>query len=252
MINDKSQKYPSVKEVTDSQRINMVKEIFSSITGRYDFLNHFLSLRRDVAWRRFAVKKMRFFQTCLFLDVATGTSDLAIEVALYYPEIRAVGLDFVDEMMDLGKKKVERKGLSKRIRMLKGDALHIPSPSNQFDVAGIAFGIRNIPDKSRVLHEMMRVVVPGGQVMVLEMTSPQTRFFNSIYRIYLKKILPVLARAFSPKPNAYHYLADSIIDFPTPGDFASLMKRSGLVDVEMHSLTLGITHLHIGYKPRTG
>jgi len=244
-------KYPTVNQVTDTQRIGMVKEIFSTITGKYDFLNHFLSLRRDIAWRRFAVKKMRFFKTYRFLDVATGTCDLAIEAALRYRDIQVVGLDFVQEMMDSGKKKIARKKLLPRIKTLTGDALHIPSPSNSFDAAGIAFGIRNIPDKTRTLKEMMRVVVPGGQVLVLEMTSPKTRFFNGVYRIYLRKILPVLARVFSSNPNAYYYLGDSIMNFPTAHDFARLMEHAGLVDVEMHSLTLGLTYLHIGYKPRT-
>ena len=242
-------KYPTVNRVTDAQRIGMVKEIFSTITVKYDFLNHFLSLRRDVAWRRFAVKKMWFFQTYRFLDVATGTCDLAIEAALHYRDIQVVGLDFVQEMMELGKKKIAGKELWPRIKMLTGDALNIPFPSNSFDVAGIAFGIRNIPDKTRALKEMMRVVVPGGQVMVLEMTSPKTRFFKGVYHIYLSKILPYLARAFSSNPNAYYYLGDSIMNFIAPHDFAHLMEQAGLVGVEMYPLTLGVTYLHIGYKP---
>ena len=249
-MNDKCQKYPSVKDVTDSRRIGIVKEIFSTVTPRYDFLNHLLSLRRDVAWRRFTVKKMKFFNTFRFLDVATGTCDLAIETALRFPEIQVVGLDFVDRMMALGREKVEGRKLSSRIKMMTGDALHIPSPDNSFDAAGIAFGIRNIPDKTRSLQEMMRVVVPGGQVLVLEMTSPQSRFFRGIYHIYLEKLLPLLARAFSSNPDAYYYLGDSIMNFPTPRDFARLMEKTGLVDVEMHSLTFGITYLHIGYKPK--
>ena len=248
--NDRCQKYPSVIDVTDSQRISIVKEIFSTVTARYDFLNHFLSLRRDVAWRRFAVKRMRFFNTFRFLDVATGTSDLAIETALHFPEIQVVGLDFVDLMIALGRKKIGGKKLSSRIKMLTGDALHIPFPDNSFDAAGVAFGIRNIPDKTRSLQEMIRVVVPGGQVLVLEMTSPQSRFFSGIYQIYLEKLLPLLARAFSSNPEAYYYLGDSIMNFPAPRDFALLMEKTGLVNVEMHSLTFGITYLHIGYKPK--
>ncbi|MBK5100769.1 MAG: ubiquinone/menaquinone biosynthesis methyltransferase [Desulfobacteraceae bacterium] len=241
--------YPSVSQVSDAQLVNIVKEIFCTINPKYDFLNHFLSLRRDVAWRRFAVRKMRFFQTYRFLDVATGTCDLAMEAALRYPDIQVVGLDFVEEMMCVGLEKIQTKNLSQRIRILKGDALHIPSPPHCFDVAGIAFGIRNIPDKINALKEMLRVVVPGGQVLVLEMTSPQNPFFRGIYTMYLKRILPGLARAFSPNSRAYHYLWDSIMNFPAAHNFALLMERAGLVEVETHALTLGITHLHIGYKP---
>jgi len=228
----------------------MVKEIFSTINRKYDFLNHFLSLRRDIAWRRCAVKKMRFFRTYRFLDVATGTADLAIEAALSHPKTQVVGLDFVQEMMDLATQKIQRKNLSARIGILKGDALHIPFPSHSFDAAGIAFGIRNIPDKRGALKEMTRVVVPGGQVLVLEMTSPRILFFKEIYAIYAKTILPLLARAFSPNPSAYYYLWDSISNFPEPHDFTRFMRQAGLVNVEMYRLTLGITHLYIGYKPR--
>src|SRR5208337_1247350 len=155
-------KYPSVREVTDEERILMVKEIFSTVTTRYDFLNHFLSLRRDIAWRRFTVRKMRFSGTHRFLDVATGTADLALGAALKYPGVFVVGLDFMEEMLHEGQAKIARKGLSGRIQLLRGDALALPFPDDSFDVAGMAFGIRNIPDKARALAEMARVVVPGG------------------------------------------------------------------------------------------
>lgn len=243
------EKYPSIDQTNDADRIRMVKEIFSTITGKYDFLNHFLSLRRDVAWRRFTVEQMRFFNTYRFLDVATGTSDLAIEGALCYPDIRVTGVDFVQEMLDQGVKKVEKRGLSQRTDFMKGDALHLPFPDDSFDTAGIAFGIRNIPDKARALKEMSRIVVASGQVLVLEMTFPQIRCFKRFYHLYLNKILPFLARLFSPNPGAYHYLGDSIMDFPPVRGFVGMMKDAGLVDVEVYTLTLGICHLFIGHKP---
>jgi len=241
--------YLSVDQIRDVDRIKIVKEIFSTITGKYDFLNHFLSLRRDIAWRRFAVKKIQPFKTHRFLDVATGTSDLAIEAILQHPDIQVTGLDFVDEMLDQGIKKIVKRGFSKRIDLIKGDALHIPFPQDTFDAVGIAFGIRNIPDKIRVLTELRRVVVPGGQVLVLELTLPQTGYFKILYHIYLNMILPLLARVFSPNPDAYHYLGESIMNFPSVKGFARMMKDAGLVDVEIHTLTLGICHLFIGHKP---
>jgi demethylmenaquinone methyltransferase/2-methoxy-6-polyprenyl-1,4-benzoquinol methylase len=250
MKNGARQKYPSVTEVTDAEHIGMVREIFSTVTEKYDFLNHFLSLRRDIAWRRSAVRRMRFFRTYRFLDMATGTADLAIDAAHRHPCIHVTGLDFVREMMDLGRLKIERRRLSDRIRLLMGDALDLPFPDASFDVAGIAFGIRNIPNKIRAIREMIRVVVPGGQVMVLEMTPPSNHLFRGFYRTYLRRMLPTLARLFSPNPAAYSYLADSIINSPTPEGFAGLMDEAGLKKMEKHSLTLGITHLYIGVKPR--
>ena len=243
-------KYPPVKEVTDADRIGMVKEIFSTVPPKYDFLNHFLSLGRDVAWRHFTTRKMRFFKTHRFLDVATGTADLAMDAAHTYPDIQVTCLDFVQEMMDLGRVKIEKGNLSDRVRLLRGDALDLPFRDGNYDVTAIAFGIRNIPDKIRALREMARVVVPGGQVMVLEMTYPGSRILRGIYGIYLKRVLPFIAKYFSQNPAAYHYLADSIMNFPSPDAFAKLMEEAGLVRIERYALTLGVTYLHIGTKPK--
>jgi demethylmenaquinone methyltransferase/2-methoxy-6-polyprenyl-1,4-benzoquinol methylase len=113
----------------------------------------------------------------------------------------------------------------------------------------MAFGIRNIPDKIRTLKEMGRVVVPGGQVIILEMASPCNWFIKGFYHFYLNRILPRLAKAFSRNPAAYHYLADSIIHFPPPEIFRGMMEEAGLTKVEIYSLTFGITYLFIGYKP---
>jgi len=242
-------KYHRVTEVTDSERIEMVKQIFATVPAKYDFLNHFLSLRRDIAWRGFSIKKMRFFNTYRMLDVATGTADLSIGVARKYSRTRITGIDFVQEMIDLGRIKTGMKHLSDRIQILRGDALYLPFSDSCFDVAAIAFGIRNIPNKIGAIKEMARVVVPGGQVMILEMTFPRNGPFQKLYYVYLNRILPRLARVFSSNPEAYYYLGDSIMNFPTPDALAGLMEKAGLKNVEQYSLTLGITHLHIGVKP---
>jgi demethylmenaquinone methyltransferase/2-methoxy-6-polyprenyl-1,4-benzoquinol methylase len=227
----------------------MVKEIFSTITDKYDFLNHLLSLRRDVAWRRCAIKKMSFPETGSFLDVACGTGDLSIGAALRYPQIRVTGVDFVPEMIRVGRRKVEEKGLSERTTLLHGEALSLPAPDDAFDVTGMAFGIRNIPDRQKALREMLRVTAPGGQVMILEMTFIRNRLFKLLYYVYLNYLLPLFARVFSTNPASYHYLADSIMNFPSPDEFAKLMEEAGMTEVEKYPLTFGITWLHIGKKP---
>lgn len=234
---------------TDNERIGLVKKIFSSITPNYDFLNRLLSLRRDVAWRRAAVGRMRFFETRRFLDVATGTADLAIEAARRHPGIHVTGVDFVPEMIRLGEEKIARKGLRERVSLLEGDALSLPFENGSFDAAAIAFGIRNIPDKTRALREMARVVVSGGQVMVLELTTPWGGPMKALHNIYLNVVLPVIGRVFSGDPEAYRYLAGSIMDFPQPGKFLKIMQGSGLVEVHKISLTLGAAHLYVGHKP---
>jgi len=241
--------YPSVREVTETERVGMVKEIFSTITPRYDFLNHFLSLRRDIAWRRFAIKKMRFLKTKRFLDIACGTGDLSMDAARKHPEITVNGVDFVPEMIQVGREKIYEERLSERIQFMVGDALHLPFQDNTFDVAAMAFGIRNIPDRQGALREMLRVIIPGGQIMILEMTFTRNRFFQVFYNIYLNHILPRLARRFSSNPAAYSYLADSIMNFPTPDEFTALMEGVGIENVDAYSLTFGVTYLHVGTKP---
>ncbi|MCX5821584.1 MAG: ubiquinone/menaquinone biosynthesis methyltransferase [Deltaproteobacteria bacterium] len=244
--------YPPVAGIGRDEHVGMVREIFTTIPGRYDFLNRVLSLRRDVAWRRFAVGKMRFFDTCRLLDVATGTADLAIEAARRHPEIGVAGLDFVFEMLAPGRQKIADRGLAGRIRLLQADALILPFPDRSFDAAGIAFGIRNIPDRLVALREMRRVLVPGGRVYILEMNAPGNRLRRGIFAPYLKHILPGIARLFSRNPAAYRYLVDSILHFPAPPAFLALMEEAGFRDMERHSLTLGITSLYIGSRPDDG
>jgi demethylmenaquinone methyltransferase / 2-methoxy-6-polyprenyl-1,4-benzoquinol methylase len=249
MKKSKANKYPSVKTISDAQRIGMVKEIFSTITGKYDFLNHLLSLRRDIAWRRFAIKKMRFFRTNRFLDVACGTGDLSINACFKHCHISAVGVDFVFPMVKAGKDKVEKKGLAGQVNFMQGNALRLPFHDNTFDVTGIAFGIRNIPDRTEALREMLRVTAPGGQIMILEMTFIENRFFKLFYYIYLNYLLPLMAKVFSKNAAAYYYLADSIMNFPSPEEFAAFMQKTGMSEVKIYPLTFGITCLYVGKKP---
>jgi demethylmenaquinone methyltransferase/2-methoxy-6-polyprenyl-1,4-benzoquinol methylase len=234
---------------TDPEHARAIRHIFATVTGTYDFLNHVLSLRRDVAWRRKTVDEMRFFRTRRLLDVATGTCDLAVEAARRHPGIHVVGTDLVPEMMALGRAKIRRSGLSSRVRLVQGDALALPFEDGGFDAAAAAFGIRNMADRVAALREMARVVVPGGLVLVLEMARPRSPAFRGFYEIYLNRILPRVARIFSPNPGAYRYLARSIMSFPDPDAFAGLMRQAGLERVEIHPLTFGITYLHTGRKP---
>ena len=242
-------KYPAVNTITDKERTDMVREIFSTITGKYDFLNHLLSLRRDIAWRRFAAKKMRFFKTNRYLDVACGTGDLSIAAALEHPQISVAGIDFVSEMVQAGKSKIEKRNMTEKVMLMQGDALHIPFDDNTFDVTGIAFGIRNIPDREQALKEMLRVTVPGGQILILEMTFIRNRFLKFLYHVYLNYLLPLFAKIFSANPAAYHYLADSILNVPSPDQFVRIMENTGMINTEKYQLTFGVTWLHIGIKP---
>ena len=240
--------YPPVQEMNDDQRIGIVKDIFSSVTDKYDFLNRLLSGRRDVAWRKRTVNEMNFFQTHRFLDVATGTGDLALDCANAYSNVNVTGVDFVQKMVDKGIEKVSAQQLENRVDLEWGDGTNIDYDDNSFDVTAIAFGIRNIPDKVKALSEMKRVIVNDGQVMVLELTTPEPGFWRSTYSFYLNGVLPKLARWFTKNPAAYEYLADSIMNFPTRKEFLELMKSIGLNNCRAIPLTFGICTLYIGNK----
>jgi demethylmenaquinone methyltransferase / 2-methoxy-6-polyprenyl-1,4-benzoquinol methylase len=242
--------YPGVATLTGGEHKDMVEEIFSTIPERYDFLNHLMSFSLDKGWRKFAVARMKFPRTHRFLDIATGTGDLAIVAARTYPHIQVTALDFAGEMMAIGHQKVDREQLSRRIEFIQGDAMQIPLPDSSVDVAAVAFGIRNMPDRKRALAEMCRVVVPEGQVMVLEMNFPQGTLWAHPYRFYLKWIMPWIAAVFTRNPAAYRYLGDSIMNFPRPAEFGQLMRGAGLEKIEQHPLTLGTTYLHLGEKRR--
>jgi len=243
-----SVEYPSVQEMNDDQRIGIVKDIFSSVTDKYDFLNRLLSGRRDVAWRKRTVSEMNFFKTNRFLDVATGTGDLALDCANTYKEVNVTGVDFVQEMVDKGIKKISAQQLENRVELKWGDATHIEYDDQTFDVTAIAFGIRNIPDKVKALSEMKRVIVEDGQVMVLELTTPELGFWRSTYGFYLNGVLPKLAKIFTKNPAAYEYLADSIMNFPTRKEFLTNMESVGLKNCKAIPLTFGVCTLYIGQK----
>lgn len=243
-----SVEYPSVQEMNDEQRIGIVKDIFASVTDNYDFLNRFLSGRRDVAWRKRTVSEMQFFNTHRFLDVATGTGDLALDCANTYPDVNVVGVDFVQEMVNNGMKKVDTQNLNHRVDLKWGDATNIEYEDDSFDVTAIAFGIRNIPDKEKALSEMKRIIVPGGQVMVLELTTPKSGFWRNTYNFYLNGVLPKLAKWFTKNPSAYEYLADSIMNFSTRREFLALMESMGIKNCRAIPLTFGVCTLYIGQK----
>jgi demethylmenaquinone methyltransferase/2-methoxy-6-polyprenyl-1,4-benzoquinol methylase len=189
---------------------------------------------------------MRFARTGRLLDVATGTADLAIAAARRFPHVSVVGVDFAEPMLRVGRRKVRRAGLQRRVELRTADALSLPFEDQSFDVTAIAFGMRNIPNKRRALQEMARVTAAGGQVMVLEMTFAPSPLFRPVYRFYLVQVLPRLARLFARNAATYHYLSDSIRHFPVPEAFGAMMREAGLTSVSWRPLTLGSAFLHVG------
>ena len=237
------------KAAAEKEHTERIRKLFAGIAARYDTINRQQSLRRDIAWRKFTADRMRFFDTMRYLDVATGTADLALDAVRMHPGTSAIGVDIADELLLIGREKASAMGLSDRVELMPGNALDLQFEDRSFDAAGIAFGIRNIKDRLHALKEMARVVVPGGQVLVLELSYHGTGLFKPFYCMYLKAVIPFMARFVAQDPDAYQYLGRSIIDFPAPEDFCALMREAGLEDVRSWPLTLGVARLFVGSKP---
>ena len=224
-----------------------IRTMFSTIAHRYDLLNTLLSLGIDRYWRKFAVSRLPKVENARFLDVATGTCDVALEIIKRYPQdAKVVGVDFSDGMLELGREKVKNAGYQDRIEVRFADVTSLPFEDNTFDASIIAFGIRNVQDYKKGISEMGRVVKSGGSVVVLEFTSVQNRFFKPLYVFYITKVLPLIGEIISGKRGAYKYLPDSMLNFPSPENFKKAMEETGLQDVGYYKLSFGITAVHVG------
>jgi demethylmenaquinone methyltransferase/2-methoxy-6-polyprenyl-1,4-benzoquinol methylase len=224
-----------------------IQTMFSTIAHRYDLLNRVLSLGIDSYWRKFAVNQLPRVQNAKFLDVATGTCDVALEIIKRFPpDARVVGVDFSEGMLELGKEKVRKAGLQDRIDVRFADVTALPFEDSTFDASIIAFGIRNVQDYKKGISEMGRVVKSGGRVVILEFTSIQSRFFRPLYVFYITRVLPFIGELVSGKKGAYKYLPDSMLNFPAPEKFKQAMEETGLQDVKYHKLSFGATAVHVG------
>jgi demethylmenaquinone methyltransferase / 2-methoxy-6-polyprenyl-1,4-benzoquinol methylase len=221
--------------------------MFSAIARRYDLLNHVLSGNVDRRWRRALVTTTETRPGEDVLDVATGTADVAIEFARRARAGSITGVDLSPGMLGVGRDKLERAGLSGRIRLVEGDALSLPFADESFDVVTIAFGLRNLPDYGRGVAEMTRVLRPGGRLVVLEFLPPRGAALLA-YRAYLATFLPLAGRLISGSGEAYGYLAASIREFLDPTEVETLLATAGLARVESRRLTAGIAGLYRGVK----
>jgi demethylmenaquinone methyltransferase/2-methoxy-6-polyprenyl-1,4-benzoquinol methylase len=231
-----------------SEKGERIQEMFGAIAPRYDFLNRLLSLGIDRRWRRFAVRQVRYEAAGTILDVATGTGDVALEIAACTPNaVRIVGVDFCREMVDLGRDKVQKSPYASRITLEVAPCEAIPYPDGTFDSVTIAFGIRNVVDRLQGIKEMHRVLKPGGRVVILEFSTPRSSFFKSLYHFYFLKVLPAIGGLFS-RYSAYRYLPDSVLEFPSREEFKELMATAGFGNATHFDLTGGIATVYVGDK----
>lgn len=224
-------------------------KIFNLISGRYDFLNRLLSFGLDIRWRQALLQFIPAETTIKLLDLATGTADVVIAAVEARPNIySAVGLDMAEEMLKLGRQKVQRHDLDKKIVLQRGDAQELPFGDESFDVLTIAFGIRNIPDLRKVMMEMFRVTKPGGKALILEFSIPENVFLKFGYILYLRLFVPLFGFLFSGNYRAYKYLNQTIEQFPYGDRFCKILKQMGFKNVEAHPLLGGVATVYAAEK----
>jgi demethylmenaquinone methyltransferase/2-methoxy-6-polyprenyl-1,4-benzoquinol methylase len=221
--------------------------MFDRIAGRYDLLNRILSFGSDRSWRRKTAAALALPPgPARVVDVATGTADLAIEIARRWPEARVIGVDPSLQMLGIGRLKVAARGLDGRIELRAGDALGLALDDASCDGAAIAFGLRNLSDRPRGLRELARVVRPGGRVCVLELAEPRG-VLGPLARLHVHRIAPRLG-AWMSGAKEYRYLARSIAAFPPRDVVVGMMEEAGLEVVEARPLTFGVCTLFVGAK----
>ena len=218
-----------------------VSAMFDGVARRYDLLNDLLSLGRTKAWRKVATSIIAPKPGMRILDIAAGTGSSSRPLADAGAEV--IPLDFSKGMLDAGRKR------HPDLPFMQGDALALSFKENEFDVTTISFGLRNTSDTSKALKESFRVLKSGGRIVIVEFSQPTNRLFRFIYLRYLMRALPTVARKVSSNPDAYVYLAESILAWPNQNGLADLMKAAGFGNVQWKNLTFGIVAIHTGVKP---
>ncbi len=233
---------------SDQNKTRQVEQMFDEIAPRYDYLNHLLSMNIDKKWRKKAVHMMSNDHPKKVLDVATGTGDFAIDALRAMPELEIVGIDISAKMLEMGEKKLEALEDGNRISLRKEDSEAMSFPDDSFDAITCGFGVRNFDNLHKGLGEMLRVLVPGGKVYILEFSRPKYFPFKQLYSVYFRYILPSIGNMISKSKTAYSYLPESVAAFPDGDDMLEILENIGFKNTKCKKLTLGIASIYSGEK----
>lgn len=225
-----------------------VEQMFDRIAPKYDLLNRVLSLGIDVWWRKRAIRYLKPHEPQNILDVATGTADVAILMAKTLKPRRVVGIDIANQMLEFGRDKIEAQGLSGIISLETGDCEQLDFADNSFDAVTVAFGVRNFENLEKGLAEMLRVLRPGGRVVILEFSKPHIFPVKQLYNAYFKYVLPLIGRLTSRDLRAYTYLFESVQVFPEGNQFTAILTKTGYLNPLCERLTLGICSIYTATK----
>lgn len=231
----------------DNSKKEQVAQMFNSISGRYDFLNHFLSLGIDKRWRKKAINILAADKPKRILDVATGTGDFALQALRVKPE-KIIGVDISEGMLEVGRKKIEQRGLANLIQLQLADSENLPFPDNNFDAVTVGFGVRNFENLKKGLQEINRVMKPGALFVVLEFSRPRKFPFKQGYNLYFKFILPKIGRLVSRDKSAYTYLPESVEAFPDGDKFLAILHETGFKNTACKPLTFGVSSIYTARK----
>ncbi|MDE5688016.1 MAG: bifunctional demethylmenaquinone methyltransferase/2-methoxy-6-polyprenyl-1,4-benzoquinol methylase UbiE [Paramuribaculum sp.] len=229
-------------------KTGQVREMFDNIAPAYDFMNRAMTLGVDKSWRRKTVATIAAHGAADILDVATGTGDLAIQIARALPEATVTGIDLSEGMIGVGNGKVKSAGLDSRVKLLQGDCLSLPMADESFDAVTVAYGVRNFENLAKGYAEMARVLRPGGLLAVLELSTPVSPVVKPFYHIYTRGIIPAVGRLISRDSQAYTYLPRSIAAVPQGEEMLRLMRDAGLTDTRLRRFTFGVCTLYTAIK----
>jgi len=239
---------PETSTASEVAHSKAVRDMFAGIAGRYDLLNHVLSLNIDKRWRRLVAAELKDIlgrERAAVLDVACGTGDLSIELNRN-SKARVIGTDFCRPMLEIARGK--NVGENVEIPYVEADAMALSFADNSFDAVTIAFGLRNLPNHSAGLSELHRVIKRGGKLIVLECSNPSIPGFRQLFRFYFERVVPLIGGVISGSRGAYAYLPDSVSRFPDKKALAAMIEEAGFSDIKFQSLTGGTAALHVGMK----
>ena len=231
----------------DLPKKEQVTMMFDRIAFRYDLMNRLLSFGIDMRWRKKIAVALKKEQPRMILDVATGTADVAIQLAKLKPE-KIVGVDISQEMLAKGREKVKEKKLDDLIMLIQADSEQLPFEDNKFDAVTVAFGVRNFEHLEKGLLELFRVLKKNGTIIILEFSRPRQFPFKQLFQFYFSSICPMLGKWITNDKMAYEYLHRSVAEFPDGNDFVAILKKTGFAETQCTVLTLGISSLYSGKK----